>query len=241
MCVILTVMQRNQHYKLTLILVSFLYAVSVFYFTLIYGGRNELVRVSLKPPMYFIKAILSGKYRAVTNRSVLKALGDAGLSCIALKGWELRKLYPEPMMRQVADLDILVRPYDFDLIKSVMEKLGFTGGSESSWKHDSFKKNEVHVEMHKRLTDDSEAIQAWEKGLWDRAVIVEGNIYRMSPEDYYIFHFIHLHKGFYERFSRSAPDCGHLAAAEAECGYGGCEDRAGEVRNAEVPSADGQA
>ena len=127
---------------------------------------------------------------------VLHALSDAGLSCIALKGWELRKLYPEITMRQMADLDILVHPYNFQTIKTVMEKLGFNGGAESSWKHDSFKKNEIHVEMHNRLTDDSDAIQAWEKGIGDRAEAVEGNIYRMSPEDYYVFHFVHLHKDF---------------------------------------------
>jgi len=92
--------------------------------------------------------------------------------------------------------DILVKPYNFHTIKSVMEKLDFSAGTESSWKHDSFKKKEVHVEMHKRLTDDSEAIQEWEKGIWDRSEAVDGNIYRMSPEDYYIFHFIHLHKDF---------------------------------------------
>ncbi len=127
---------------------------------------------------------------------VLEALSDAGLSCIALKGWELRKLYPKPTMRQMADLDMLVKPYDFSKIKSVMEKLGFSGGTESSWKHDSFKKKDVHVEMHKRLTDDSDAIQMWEKDIWDRATIVEGNICKMSPEDYYIFHFVHLLKDF---------------------------------------------
>ena len=130
------------------------------------------------------------------GENALHALSDGGLSCIALKGWELRILYPELTMRQMADLDILVHPYDFDLIKSVMEKLGFSGGTESSWKHDSFKKKDVHVEMHKRLTDDSNMIQAWEKGVWDRAIIVDGNIYKMSPEDYYIFHFGHLHKDF---------------------------------------------
>lgn len=130
------------------------------------------------------------------GEQVLHALSDAGLSCIGLKGWELRRLYPDITMRQMADLDILVRPYDFHTIKPVMEKLGFSAGTESSWKHDSFKKNEVNVEIHKRLTDDSDAIQAWEKRIWDRAEVVDGNIYRMSPEDFYIFHFVHLHKDF---------------------------------------------
>lgn len=127
---------------------------------------------------------------------VLERLGGAGLQCIALKGWEMRKLYPDRIMRQMADLDILVRPYEFKQIKTVMEGLGYTSDGESSWKHDSFRKGEVHIEMHKRLTDDSGVIQSWERGIWNRAIPVRGNIYKMSPEDYYIFHFVHLHKDF---------------------------------------------
>ena len=127
---------------------------------------------------------------------VLETLGQAGLQCIALKGWEMRKLYPNMTMRQMADLDVLVRPYEYRRIRPIMEKLGYTPGDESSWKHDSFRKGEVHVEMHKRLTDDSGEIRNWERDMWNRAVPVKGNICRMSPEDYYIFHFVHLHKDF---------------------------------------------
>ncbi len=126
----------------------------------------------------------------------LERLGDAGFQCIALKGWEMKTFYPEPTMRQMADLDILVRPYDFKRIRTVMEGLEYTADSESSWKHDSFRKGEVHIEMHKRLTDDSSEIQKWERGMWSRAVRAKENIYKMSPEDYYIFHFVHLHKDF---------------------------------------------
>lgn len=126
----------------------------------------------------------------------LERLGDAGFQCIALKGWEMKTFYPEPNMRQMADLDILVRPYDFKRIRTVMESLEYTADSESSWKHDSFRKGEVHIEMHKRLTDDSSEIQKWERGMWSRAVRAKENIYKMSPEDYYIFHFVHLHKDF---------------------------------------------
>lgn len=152
-----------------------------------------------------LKTQLKSKYSSNVSQSVvqeyegervLKALGDIGLKCIPLKGWELRKLYPDSTMRQMADLDILVQPYIFGQIKNEMEKLGFTGGSENNWKHNSFMKKTIHVEMHKRLTDDSRLIQTWENGLWDRATAVEGNICNMSPEDFYIFHFVHLHKDF---------------------------------------------
>ncbi len=152
-----------------------------------------------------LQAGLSEKYHAAIKQSVLQgyegnqvlhALSDAGLDSIGLKGWELRKLYPDTTMRQMADLDILVKPYDYDRIKSVMDGLGFSSGSESSWKHDGFKKNEVNIEMHKRLTDDSGVIREWERGIWERAKPLDGHILLMSPEDFYIFHFVHMHKDF---------------------------------------------
>ncbi len=77
-----------------------------------------------------------------------------------------------------------------------MGKLGFSYNPESSWKHDSFRKKSVHVEMHKRLTDDSELVQIWERELWKRAELVCSQIYKMSHEDFYIFHFVHLYKDF---------------------------------------------
>ena len=128
---------------------------------------------------------------------ILQAFSKDGLNCIALKGWELKKLYPTPKMRQMADLDILVSPYDYKQIKSDMESLEFKGKNESSWKHDSFHKNEVTVEVHKRLTDDSSVIQAWEREMWERATEGEiPHVFLMSPEDFYIFHIIHLYKDF---------------------------------------------
>ena len=101
-------------------------------------------------------------------------------------------------MRQMADLDILVRPYSYGLIKKVMCELGFLVDSdtESSWMHDNFSKDAVNVEVHKRLSDDSDIIQKWEKQIWQRAVCVESRIFKMSFEDQYIFHFIHLYKDF---------------------------------------------
>ena len=150
---------------------------------------------------------LKNKYMATLRQSViqgyegelvLKELCANGMNCIALKGWELRKLYKEVSMRQMADLDILIKPFDYKKIDSVMFGMGYSSlGEESSWKHDSFFKNEVQVEMHKRLTDDSGLIQQWEDEMWERAYESgEDHLYKMSNEDFYIFHFIHLNKDF---------------------------------------------
>ena len=168
--------------------------------------NSILLTVYLKLPAK-LQAQLNKSYLAAIKQSVnqkyegeqvLYALSDSGFSCIALKGWELRKMYPKPTMRQMADMDILVREYEFKKLCAVMEHLEFVSvsGTESSWKHDSFRKQDVNVEMHKRLTDDSGVIRAWEREIWDRATRVNGNIYKLSLEDQYLFHIVHLYKDF---------------------------------------------
>lgn len=133
------------------------------------------------------------------GRMILLALNNASFDCIALKGWELRKLYPEITMRQMADLDILIRPYDYRRINDCLLCLGFQGDStESSWMHDKFSKNFTTLETHKRLTDDSGAIQEWERHMWEHVVHTDDgdHIFCMSNEDFYIFHIVHMHKDF---------------------------------------------
>lgn len=160
----------------------------------VYGVLREDIKKDLY--LQYTSSVKQSVLQEYEGERALNALSDAGMDCIALKGWEMRKLYPNINMRQMADLDILVRPYRYSHIKTIMQRLGYTSSIESSWKHDSFRKGEVHVEMHKRLTDDSDQIQKWEREIWSRAIPVEGKICKMTSEDYYIFHFVHLHKDF---------------------------------------------
>jgi len=129
---------------------------------------------------------------------ILNEISSVGLKCIALKGWELKNLYPRNNMRKMADIDILINPYDYEVIKDTMQRIGFSCdvSEESSWKHDNFVKGNVTVEIHKRLTDDSKDIQAWEQNMWKTATSIKDNIYEMSFVDYMVFHFVHLRKDF---------------------------------------------
>ena len=161
------------------------------------AGLDPMNRAKAKLRQGYYSALKQSLLQNLEGEKMLEALSNAGFTCIPLKGWEMRKLYPDQTMRQMADLDILVRPYSFGRLKTVMSSLGFSSGTESSWKHDSFQKGEVHVEMHKRLTDDSADVQKWEAEMWERAIPAEDDhVLKMAPEDYYIFHFVHLHKDF---------------------------------------------
>ena len=74
MCALLTWVRDRSSYKAFLRTVSVLYVSALIYLTFVRGGRSNLASVSLKPPIYFLRAIQSGKYRAVTHRSLLNML-----------------------------------------------------------------------------------------------------------------------------------------------------------------------
>ncbi|MBQ3762472.1 MAG: nucleotidyltransferase family protein [Clostridia bacterium] len=144
----------------------------------------------------FLAGVVQSVQQQHEGNSILSRADELGLKCIALKGWELQKLYPHKNMRQMADIDILFKDYKYQKVKHALESLGYSSEPESSWMHDNFVKGRITVEAHKRLTDDSGVIQKWESQMWERATCVRNNIYQMSSEDYYIFHIIHLFKDF---------------------------------------------
>lgn len=130
---------------------------------------------------------------------VLDALERAGIDHMPLKGWVMRSYYADPLSRSMMDLDILVRNYRYEQIRSVMQEAGYRSNGSSPWKHDGFLKEPyMNVEIHKRLTDSSGKIRAWENGVWERSVPVQGTEHRssMSEEDLYIFHLVHMYKDF---------------------------------------------
>lgn len=164
--------------------------------------RNSILLTVYKSLSPSLKEKLKGKYNSALKQSIIQdyegkriiwKMQEEGVVCIGLKGWEMRKLYPEFTMRQMTDIDLLINPYDFTRVKAVMSGLGFNcRKKESASKNDTFRKNMVSVETHKRLTESSDsAIQKWEKGLLDRA---DG--YHLTNEDFYIHHMIHMHHDF---------------------------------------------
>lgn len=94
----------------------------------------------------------------------------------------------------MTDVDLYISPYDFETIRKIMSGLEFDCGiQESASKNDTFRKGSVSVETHKRLTETGDPVLLeWEKGLLERAV--DG--IRLSDEDFYIHHIIHMHHDF---------------------------------------------
>ena len=165
------------------------------------GGILPTVYLSLSAFPELRQLLQSEYYASISQivnqvhegKHVISALSDGQMRCVPMKGWEIRKYYPNTIMRQMTDLDVLVRPYDYSCVRDVMANLGFVpADDESADKHDVYRKGAITVEVHKRIRDDVAAVRAWEDYLWDRAQESPDGTWCMTNEDVYIAHFEHM-------------------------------------------------
>ncbi len=151
-----------------------------------------------------LRALYAPRFAKSVNQecegeALLDAFEQAGMDCIPLKGWVLRRYYADSLSRSMSDMDVLVRHYEHRSIMRVMRDLGYEGDGRSAWKHENFRKKPyMKVELHRRLTDDSGVIREWEKRMWSRCHPEEGrqHVLRMSHEDFYIHHMLHMEEDF---------------------------------------------
>lgn len=85
---------------------------------------------------------------------VTAKLDEAGIWYVPLKGIILKKYYPKPFMREMADQDILIDASRAAEVKEIMEGLGFTTASFDYDRHDIYYKEPIlNYEMHRSLFD----------------------------------------------------------------------------------------
>ncbi len=126
---------------------------------------------------------------------VIRALDEAGVDSMPLKGRVMRGIYPLRAMRSMCDFDILVRSFDKEKIDSAMKGIGYSADSFTGGKHEHYKgRSGPIVEVHRRLTEKAGHAEEWERKVWQRAKREDGSrfVYAMSPEDIYLFHLLHM-------------------------------------------------
>lgn len=147
---------------------------------------------------FSVQAIILAEAQSAEANALFHAFSQAGVDYMPLKGITLRDLYPSPEMRPMGDLDILIRTEQYPKIASIMKRHGFTEGLESS--HElNWKKNHVHVELHKCLIPSyNKSLYSYFGNGWSKAVSVPEDVHRftMSPEDSFVYLFAHYAKHY---------------------------------------------
>ncbi len=79
---------------------------------------------------------LYGRFQQAVQTQALAWIAEAGIDCVALKGFAAAFLYyPEPAARLIGDLDLLVRRQDLQRLIEALAARGFAfgGGSDPAW------------------------------------------------------------------------------------------------------------
>ena len=146
-----------------------------------------------------------GAHKAYVKHSVMQeveylklsaALDQSGIEYCPLKGWYTRELYPESVMRYLADLDILIHSEDTEKVNAVMTKLGYSCRDLNKHDDDKYRKAGLAVEMHRTLdTDGLKDASLYEKP-FELTEPVGGGCRRMRDSDAYLYTVVHGMKHF---------------------------------------------
>lgn len=129
---------------------------------------------------------------------IKKSLSSQNIPFLSLKGPLIRKLYPSPEMRTMADLDIIVPKKDLKRIKSLMATLGYEMAHQGG-NHDVYHKEPfMNVEMHRNMIDESYELSKYYINIWDKVIPKEDGSTEqiLSNEDTYLFIVAHSAKHY---------------------------------------------
>lgn len=150
----------------------------------------------------FRKAVVSAIRKAAIFESdfqnVSRALEDAGIWYMPLKGAVLKDWYPKYGMREMSDVDILFDAERADDVRDIMVSLGFEPKGFGKGAHDVYHKLPVsNFEMHRLLFSPANKKEIYEYylGVKERLAGV-GCRLSFTPNDFYVFILAHEYKHY---------------------------------------------
>lgn len=129
---------------------------------------------------------------------IKKALSKDFVPFLSLKGPLIRKLYPSPEMRTMADLDIIVQKKDLKKVKNIMMSLGYVVKQQGGNHDIYYKKPFMNVEIHRNMIDKSYELSKYYKNIWTKAILKDNfsTEHILSDEDTYLFIIAHSAKHY---------------------------------------------
>lgn len=168
------------------------------------GTEWETLDKNLKP--VYEREIHRGLIQEYEIQALLDDMERDGIDCLPLKGWVMRNYYPEPLMRSMSDLDVLIKDMDSLKIKKWMQIREYTPEHVEQYVHDTYiKPPYMNIELHRRLMEENILEQkhiawreSWLASLWKKECRLEGkeHLYCFSDEDFLIYHILHFYKHF---------------------------------------------
>lgn len=129
----------------------------------------------------------------------------AGIDFMLLKGTHLKSLYPQPEMRFMVDMDVLVPDNSIEKAKKILRKKGleidFDNGKDIVY----VKKPVITVELHRSLFQETYFMYPYFSAAWERTEKANGTEYKMPANDLYVYTLSHLAEHYTEAGSCFRP------------------------------------
>ena len=167
-------------------------------------GEDETSQKFKKVPMQAVYRYVQLEHE---YESICKALEEAKIPFLPMKGAILRGYYPEPWMRTSCDIDVLVKAEDVKVaIDCLKSKLQYLFKEQYLCEYSMYSPSGVHIEIHSdaEFTESKRPMGRVMANVWNVVFPAEGAAYKMEMPYplFYYYHIMHMAKHF------SAGGCG---------------------------------
>jgi hypothetical protein len=140
---------------------------------------------------------------------VLQAFQEATILAIPLKGIALiESLYPNPAIRPMADVDLLIKPEDMDRVKGILEGLGYRWISSYRGSHNFIDEEgrwSLSLDLHTKFIRFDFLFHIDDTEIYDRLIQINFNhqiqVPIFCPEHQLIHLALHLAPGLYSQLN----------------------------------------
>ncbi len=164
--------------------------------------RADNIPEEYKAPLRnkIVRSVMHTSVQVMELKQIERRFEEKQIACQPMKGARMKFIYPSPEMREMSDIDILIRDDCMDKAAAELVDMGYDL-IQSIKHHDIYcKKPHMVVEAHRAMYDKTVDNNQYEyfKNL-SRAVQREGYsyIYDFNTEDFYIYMISHMAKHFY--------------------------------------------
>lgn len=124
-----------------------------------------------------------------------EALEDSAIDYLILMDWEMKKYYPQPDMRAVDDIGILIRPGRERDVKHLMSRLEYHHEAEDEDGTMVYHKStRFRVIFYQKLFTDNRKLSPYYAKIWKKlkSAVGYGTRYALGVDDFYIYMMVNI-------------------------------------------------
>ncbi|MCL2088506.1 MAG: nucleotidyltransferase family protein [Oscillospiraceae bacterium] len=157
----------------------------------IYGDLNTDCYKKIENSFY--STLLKGTAQDKALSMICDRFSECKIRHLPLKGRAIKQLYPDPDLRTMGDIDILIDQDNRSKADGIMQSLGYTPGERSKICYD-YSKDIIHVEIHTQMSDISVLKNKHIDNIWENAVKTQQYTYTLGHDAQLFFAIYHIAK-----------------------------------------------